>query len=322
MNLSTKAIGGYFELELPPPLAHLYPDALKFQSVRAAFYALLSAGKPKRVWMPKYICDSMFSPLYALGIEIVFYDLTTQFNISDSVTLEVDDWLLYVNYFGICNEQELALLKRFNPSQVIFDHAQAFYTPPLNCLATIYSPRKFFGVPDGGFLVTQIPVIKPIEIEEKSISRCTHLLQRLDSNPESGYEAFKKADLSLNDIQPRGMSNLTNRMLTSIDYEVIRNKRNANFHLLHEKFEKINELKINTEFINSPMCYPLLINDATIRQRLLANRIFVATYWPSVLERVSADSIEYLLIEKCLPIPCDQRYYYEDFIRIFEFFES
>ena len=308
MKQSTTAIGGYFELELASAQAHLYPDALRFQSARAAFYALLKAGKPNRVWMPKYICDSLYSPLRALDVEIIFYDLTDQLNPDDFVTLAVDDWLVYVNYFGVCNEQEMALLTRFNPTQVICDNSQAFYTPPLNCLATIYSPRKFFGVPDGGFLVTQIPITKPTEIDKNSISRSMHLLQRLDNGPESGYEAFKKADLSLKDVQPLEMSNLTSGMLSSIDYESIKNKRNANFRLLHGKFEHLNGLKINLETINGPMCYPLLTKDTTARQRLQANRVFVATYWPGVQERVSTDSLEYQLVERCLPIPCDQRY--------------
>jgi hypothetical protein len=318
MNPIEKAIGGYFELELPPAAAHLYPDALRFQSARAAFYALLNAGKPKRVWMPKYTCDSIYSPLYALNIDIVFYDLVEQFNIADSVTLAANDWLVYVNYFGICSEQETAILKRFNPSQVILDHSQAFYAPPLPCLATIYSPRKFLGVPDGGFLITQISVTKPTEIDKASISRCVHLLQRLDGSPESGYKAFKEADVSLDDIVPREMSNLTSRMLASVDYELIRNKRNANFCFLHKELAKINKLQINMDCINGPLCYPLFIADSTARQRLLAHRIFVATYWPKVQERVSADSLEYELAENCLPIPCDQRYDAAELAAVFQ----
>ena len=59
--------------------------------------------KPKRVWMPKYTCDVMYYPLFTLGIEIEFYDLAEPFNVAESVTLGSNDWLLYVNYFGICN---------------------------------------------------------------------------------------------------------------------------------------------------------------------------------------------------------------------------
>ena len=322
MSSSKKAIGGYFELELPAPVAHLYPDALRFQSARAAFNALLNTGKPNRVWMPKYICDSMLAPLYALNIDIVFYDLTEQLNIAGTVVLAKDDWLVYVNYFGICNEQEQSVLNRFNPSQIILDHSQAFFAPPLDCLATIYSPRKFFGVPDGGLLVTQTEISPPTQIDEKSVSMCMHLLQRLDKDPESGYEYFKKAELSLNDIQPCKMSILTSKILNSIDYEVIRNKRNANFRQLHEKFASINGLKINIDFINGPMCYPLFITDITARQRLLTNRIFVASYWPEVKEKVDAYSLEYQLLEKCLPLPCDQRYNSSDMLGIYDVISS
>jgi hypothetical protein len=63
-----KAIGGYFELELSRGRGEYYPDAYRFQSARAAFLALLQTGQPARVWMPRYLCDSMFEPLRRSGI--------------------------------------------------------------------------------------------------------------------------------------------------------------------------------------------------------------------------------------------------------------
>ena len=59
-------------------------------------------------------------------------------------------WLLYVNYFGICQHQERQVLERFGASRVVLDRSQAFFADPIDCLATIYSPRKFFGVPTEG----------------------------------------------------------------------------------------------------------------------------------------------------------------------------
>lgn len=316
MNSSIKPIGGYFELELPESSEHFYSQALQFQSARAAFYALLETGKPQRVWMPKYICDSMLLPLQALKIEIVFYDLTEQFNVCDSVQLSENDWLLYVNYFGICSEQETQLLKRFNPNQLIFDHSPAFYAPPLDCLATIYSPRKFFGVPDGGYLITQMPVIEPETIDTQSVFSCTHLLQRLDGEIAAGYQSFQTIEESFDDVLPRKMSTLTSKMLASFDYQAIKNKRNANFQFLHEKLVQINGLKIAIEMIDGALCYPLLVEDSTTRSRLLENKIFVATYWADVKNRTNVDSLEWKLTEKCLPIPCDQRYKHSDMLRI------
>lgn len=320
MNSSIKPIGGYFELELPESNGHFYSQALKFQSARAAFYALLETGKPQRVWMPKYICNSMLLPLQALKVEIVFYDLTKQLGVCDSVQLSKNDWLLYVNYFGICSEQETQLLKRFNQNQLIFDHSPAFYAPPLDCLATIYSPRKFFGVPDGGYLITQLPVIEPETIDTQSVFRCTHLLQRLDGEIAAGYQSFQTIEASFDDVLPRKMSTLTSKMLASFDYQAIKNKRNANFHFLHENLAQMNGLKIAFEMIDGALCYPLLVEDSTTRSRLLENKIFVATYWADVKNRTNVDSLEWKLTEKCLPIPCDQRYDRNDLTLITDFF--
>ncbi len=313
---TAKAIGGYFELELPESTGHFYSQALKFQSARAAFYALLEIGKPQRVWMPKYICDSMLLPLQVLKIEIVFYDLTEQLSVCDSVQLSENDWLFYVNYFGICSEQETQLLKRFNPNQLILDHSQAFYAPPLDCLATIYSPRKFFGVPDGGYLITQLPVIEPETIDTQSVFRCTHLLERLDGDIAAGYQSFQIIEASFDDVLPRKMSTLTSKMLASFDYQAIKNKRNANFQFLHENLAQMNGLEIAIEIIDGALCYPLLVEDSIIRSRLLENKIFVATYWADVKNRTDFDSFEWKLTEKCLPIPCDQRYEHSDMLRI------
>ena len=313
-----KAIGGYFELEFPLQRKRLYPNVRGFQSARAAFYALLVEGRPNRVWMPKYICDSMLAPLTANETQIVFYDLDSGLGVSNDVQIEDDDWLLYVNYFGVCTTQEYELLKRFSSSQLIFDHSQAFFSPPGDCLATIYSPRKFFGVPDGGLLLTSLDVMMPEEIDAGSLARCTHLLKRLDSAPEAGYEDFKNAEETFCDMQPRRLSLLTDRLLTSIDYEACKKQRNVNFNFLHDQLNHLNDSNFDMSRIDGPMSYPLLIDDATIREYLLANRVFVPTYWPEVSGRVKSGSFERYLLDKCLPLPCDQRYRQEDMMRIVE----
>lgn len=313
-----KAIGGYFELELPLQRKRLYPEAIRFQSARAAFYALLAEGRPNRVWMPKYICDSMLAPLKVTETEIVFYDIDSDLGVSNDVQIEESDWLLYVNYFGVCTTQEDRLLKRFNSLQLIFDHSQAFFSPPRDCLATIYSPRKFFGVPDGGLLLTSRPVIEPKEIDTNSVARCAHLLKRLDGMPELGYQDFKNAEETFCDMPSRRLSILTDRLLTSIDYDACKKQRNTNFHLLHDQLKHLNDLNLDMSRIDGPMCYPLLIDDAIIRERLQANRVFVPTYWPEVGSRVKPGAFDRSLLDKCLPLPCDQRYRQEDMTRIIE----
>jgi hypothetical protein len=312
------AIGGYFALELSLKNKRLYPDSLRFQSARAAFYALLLEGKPSRVWMPAYICDSMLAPLKATDTEIVFYDIDSDLGVSNDVHIKGSDWLLYVNYFGVCSDQEERLLKRFNSSQLIFDHSQAFFSPPRDCLANIYSPRKFFGVPDGGFLLTSLPVNEPDEVNNDSVARCTHLLKRLDGTPEAGYQDFKNAEESFNNIKPQRLSLLTDNLLMHVDYETCKKQRNINFHFLHEHLKHLNDLNFDISKVDGPMCYPMLTEDMSVRDRLLSNRIFVPTYWPEVISRAKLGSFNHRLLKKLLPLPCDQRYGHEDMIRIIE----
>ncbi|MHB1299237.1 MAG: hypothetical protein ACYCY8_00020 [Burkholderiales bacterium] len=307
-------IGGYFELELPLQHQLRYPDALRFQSARAGFYALLLAGKPKRIWMPKYICDVMLPPITSAKVETVFYDLDSNLEVSRNVSLKAGDWLFYANYFGVCSAQEDSLMQRFNPDQLVLDHSQAFFEAPKKCLATLYSPRKFFGVPDGGLLFTSINLTEPEEIESRSASRCAHLLKRLDGATEEGYADFRNAEETLSDFRPRKMSLLTRRLLSYIDYDTCEAQRNDNFTFLHKHFRHSNELSFS--HVNGPMCYPLLVEDTAVRKDLLANHIYVPAYWRDVGMRVAAETVEKRMADKCLPLPCDHRYSKEDLLRI------
>lgn len=220
-----RVIGGYFELELPKIKAEKYPDAVKYQSARAAFFALLQQIPDiKRVWAPTYICDSMLAPIYAAGKELAFYSINEKFRINEPIKLDRDDLLLYVNYFGVCGENVGEILKRYSPDQVVIDCSQAFYSGPYDCLASIYSPRKFFGVPDGGLLVTRLVMSLPQEQDQGSANRMKHLIKRLAFSAEDGYASYKSAEESLCDLTPKIMSALTMRLLESIDYEGVEKK--------------------------------------------------------------------------------------------------
>jgi hypothetical protein len=301
------AIGGYFELELPPARLPMHHAALKFQSARAAFLALLRATKPTRVWMPYYICDSMLAPIKAAGVDVEFYSLDAHFGIADDIELAATEILMYVNYFGVCSEQVDQVLQRFNPAQVVLDFSQAFYVEPKDCLATIYSPRKFFGLPDGGLLFTRTDIKLPEKIDEGSECRMAHLIKRLGGEPENGYVNYKNSEETLNDFEPKQMSRLTQRVMTSIDFEGAQAKRRANFDFLFGRLREVNKIKFGN-IIGAPLCYPLICNDAGMKAELIRNRVFVATYWPDVSTRVDVDSLEFDLAANLLAIPCDQRY--------------
>jgi hypothetical protein len=301
------AIGGYFELELPAPKGQLYPNALGFQSARAAFLALLRAGKPKRIWMPYYICGSMIESVIQAGIEPVFYHVDCDLHIAEKPILADGEWILYVNYFGIRDEYANFLLSTFGAQRVVIDCSQALFAVPDACLATIYSPRKFMGVPDGGFLVSSVPVNQPQQTDEESINRTTHLLKRLAFSPEAGYQDFQRENRSLIGQEPKGMSDLTRKILSTVDYGSIRAARKRNFGLLHNHLGRFNLLQIDPGRLAGPLCYPLLTRHKALRDDLIANKVFVAKYWPEILDQALTGD-ETFLVEHLVPLPCDQRY--------------
>ena len=302
------AIGGYFELELPEPRPFLYPMARQFQSARAAFLALLRTGRPSRVFIPHYLCDSMLLPLKKAGVECIFYSMDDGFNIRDDIDLRATDWLLYVNYFGVCGNSVDRLRARYAPRQLVLDHSQAFYAAPRDCLATIYSPRKFFGVPDGGLLVTALPISEAQGMDQGSLARASSGLTRLAQTAEAGYAAYQEAEASLEQCEPLEMSQLSRRILHSVDIEAARMRRNANFAFLHQQLGSCNALALDLDSIDGPLCYPLLADATDLRAHLIRERIFVATYWPEVASRVGMVSQEREWVRNLLPLPCDHRY--------------
>lgn len=316
------AIGGYFELELPVKGQVPHAKSVRFQSARAAFLALLRARQPDKIWMPTYICDAMVSPLRNETMPCSWYNVDNNFAVHNAVQIGPNDVLLYVNYFGICDGHVEELLQRFSPQQIVLDFSQSFFSPPRNeALATIYSPRKFFGIPDGGILVSQMPMSQPMNRDDESFGRLAHLIRRLGDSPESGYDDFCRAEESLSNCEPKGMSELTERILRSIDFDLVRERRNENFAYLHRKLRDLNPLRIDFDDGFAPMCYPFVSTSASLKSNLIANRIFIPTYWPEALARVQGQ-FPRNYVECLVPLPVDQRYGTSDMDRIASFVRS
>jgi len=309
-------IGGYFELELPCGEEY-HKNAIRLNTGRNAFEYILRAKRYKKVFLPYYTCDVMLEPVQKLKLNYEFYHIDQTFKPDfDFTNIKQDDVFVYNNYFGVCDKQVNEVAKKCK--NLIIDNSQAFYSKPLPGIDTFYSPRKFFGVPDGAYLYT----CKKLEIKfEQDISykRFEHLLGRIDINAENFYSSFKKNDDSLIGQPIMKMSNLTRRLLQGIDYKSIAQKRRDNFLYIQDKFINSNQIEFFISQNSVPMVYPYLIRDGNIlKQKLIMNKIFVATYWPNVLKWCNPNMFEYNLMLNLLPLPIDQRYSKNDLKRIVE----
>ena len=314
----TSAIGGYFELDLQLSReTGLHRGARAYQSARAAFLALLHSANPRpnRLWMPYFICDAMIAPLHQTGIEVMHYSMDEEFGIASEVALRRNEWLLYVNYFGICSKQVQRVLADFPADQLVIDCSQAWFAEPAGGLASIYSPRKFFGVPDGGILYANLSAAVDHGQDQGSIARMGHLLKRLAGEPEFGYGDYLAAEAGLGDLTPRRMSDLTHRLLASIDQQSAREARNRNYAQLHDTLGSLNALNLPVQ-VDGPLCYPFFCADRGLRARLLAERIFTPTFWNEVLQRVAANTLEAEWVKGIIPLPVDHRYGRDDMKRI------
>ena len=105
------------------------------------------------------------------------------------------------------------------------------------------------------------------------------------------------------------MSRFTKAIMESINYAESLKQRNENFIFIQEKLGKLNELKwLGNCKIKGPMVYPFLVRHETLRKKLIAKKVYVATYWPEILNAANKKNVEYYLTKYLLPLPIDQRY--------------
>jgi hypothetical protein len=219
----------------------------------------------------------MFEPLHKLNIPYSFYGINEELEIDQDIELKKGEYLVYTNYFGLKDVYSRKLAERYT-SNFILDCSQAYYFEPLRGGHTFYSPRKFFGVPDGGFLITQNHLNGNLP-QSTSYQRSSHLLKRVDLGAEEAYEDFKINDQSLSEEEMMSMSRLTQKLLSSIDYDDALVRRRSNYAYLQEHLNSTNEFSsiAALDEIACPMYYPLFTQDQKLRERLIKSKIFVPT---------------------------------------------
>ena len=314
-----KAIGGYPELELRNG-EHYHKDAIKLNTARNCLEYILLARKYRKVHVPYYTCEAVHESFKKPGTfcRMEFYRIDGQLDPVDLPKLKVGEAFLYTNYFGL-KQDMVERLASFYGNRLIVDNSQAFYDMPLPGIDTFYSARKFFGVPDGAYLYTDAFLEECYGYEIKadySFERMTALLKRIDVGAEAGYSDFQKIESQLCQQPIKRMSRLTEAILASIDYESIRMQRRQNYKTLYWRLFQKNGcwFKLNDEAV--PLCYPFLANDSSLRGQLIADKVFIPTYWPNVTEECACSTVEFDLATNLIPLPIDQRYGSEDMQKI------
>lgn len=303
-----KTMGGYMGLQLPEGKPY-YTNLIKLNTARNSLEYILVTRGYTTIYLPYFTCEVLLEPIRRLKLDYHFYKIDA--DMDPIIDFEVDDQscMLYTNYFGV----KTATVRQLSQTQknLIIDNAQAFYAQPIPGIDTFYSCRKFFGVPDGAYLYTTSQERLTLQ-RDTSVDRVSHLIKAVDLNIEAGYADYVQNNDVLIDNEIREMSQFTQKVLEGIDYDHCATMRKQNFWFLHEQLGHLNAFKMPFDSDDTPMVYPLLVQQPDLKAKLIARKIFIPTYWPNVYQWTLPDALEYQLTQNIVSLPIDQRYSIDD----------
>lgn len=314
-----KEIGGYFEFEQLIDNEY-YKNLLKLNTGRNALIYLMKAKEIKKIYIPYYLCESVYEILEKYNYEYEFYQITKNFLPDFNKKLLDNEYLYIVNHYGQLSNNVIIKLKE-KYKNIILDNTHAFFQKPIENVDTIYNCRKWFGVPDGAYLATNFNLKEELK-KDFSKDRMKHLFGRYEENASSYYNYFKENDIKFQEESLKRMSDLTQNLMGAIDYKRIKKIRKLNYEYLDKKLKDINKLKLNIQKV--PFCYPLYLENIDVenlKKKLTEQKIYIPTLWPNVIKENLEESIEYKYAKNILPIPCDQRYSQKEMLKIIKLIE-
>lgn len=316
-----KAIGGYFELaDMDLDGGCLPVEGVALNTCRNALeYIILQLADAKRIFVPYYTCEAVIEPLKRLPVEYEFYHINEQLEIAEELDLEDGDYLIANNYFGIKDAYIAKLAKKYG-DKLIVDNAQALFAPILPNIKAAYSTRKYVGVADGGFAVGITANCAVNYEEDNSSDHDSHLYIRKEKGAEAGFKEYQANECKLDNQPIKRMSSQTQSILSQIDYHKIIERRRQNYQYLCKALGEMNLLRLpSMDSFVCPMVYPFMTDDESLRGRLIENKVFVARYWPNVLDWCKNDDFEYKLATQVISLPIDHRYGEIEMNKIIEF---
>lgn len=304
-------IGGYRELDLRTGLEYYgYAHPARLNMGRSGIYHAMRCLHCEKVLLPYYQCETVRDFLLKKGIQVQYYHIGEDMLPTDG-NARKDTAIVVVNYFGLLSQRELEAFANDN-ANVIFDNTQGFYQPPIPGAYSVYSPRKFFGVPDGCYVIGEAAESFLDEYrQDYSADTAQFLLQRIETGGNRNYSGYQQSEKRLEQADICRMSPLTYALLDNIDYRTIMKKRQQNYDFAAQRLGIINELSdavFAREDTQVPMVYPLLVSHDALRRVLKENEIFVGQWWKYLLEKPEISPFERKLSRYLIPVQIDQRY--------------
>ena len=302
--------------------------------------------------LPAYMCDTVFFPFQNEGFEIHFYHVNRELEANEhelcALIEQLGPGLLFIHpYYGVDTWRSMRpLLAKWKRQGICImeDVTQSYYLEGAGAEAdyVIGSLRKWYPVPDGGFVVSDEQLTwEGIEDDREFAKRRLKMLmdkwEYLYGNADAEKKKLDKAaylkqnralEKQLDQYSGiRNVSNETSYILERTDEENAKRRRNDNYQYL---YERLKDKKLFQPIVTDPQedAVPLYFaivtqNRDELQSFLTAHEIYAPVLWPIGKENEPHLTVEENYIyEHMLALPIDQRYGKEEMQRIVEVMEA
>lgn len=304
--------------------------------------------KVNTVYFPSYCCQSMLQPFIDLGIEIIFYDVNVQGELTFNININKQcDIFFAMNYFGYNDGRMDRYIELFKERDtiVIEDSTHSLLSDVpynLNSDYIVASLRKWFPIISGGLAIktsgeftvyikeetnNELVDIRKLAMVEKS----KYINGDLNINKDSFLKKYGFANNELNrNYELYNIDKESFRILCELDIDLIKMKRKENVRHLYGnlKDNKVyNYVFPELKTVDCPIFVPLIfsrkVERDNLRKYLIDKNIYFPVHWPkpTLLNSKGKNNI----FDYELSVVVDQRYSTDDMEyvirRITEFYE-
>ena len=310
MGWVMKEIGGYIELDELNGKEY-YRNAINLNSGRNCLRLLIRNKNIKRIYLPFFVCSVVEDVCKKEEVDVSYYSINELLEPVFSKSIGENEYIYIVNYYGQLSIDFIKKIVKKNKN-IILDNAQAFFTKPYEGVDTIYTCRKYFGVADGAYLISNVEYCESQFRVYHVFDKISHVIGRYEFDGQRFYDKYIDNENEFDSVEDIvRMSKVSHNILKAENYKKIKKNREKNFKYLQKKFFEINKLKVTCP--KGPYAYPLLVdNGIQIRKRLQENKIYIPQLWEKMCSGSDKDVIADNYSKNILPLPVDQRYTQED----------
>ncbi|MCF8222797.1 MAG: hypothetical protein K9J25_06585 [Bacteroidales bacterium] len=293
--------------KLPP----VHVDKTYFNFGRSAFaYLIEEIIKPNKVYLPAFTCWSLVSTMQKRfsDIELEFYNVEKDLKCNYPKTIEKDEVLVFIHYFG--NENKQPLPKK-NGGVILEDISHALASKIEYRGDYIFgSLRKSMKVADGGIIINHF--FNPIYEKGNNLDSWLRY-EATDWKDMREAENMIDRHWKIRDISSQSLE-----VFLATNLDLVKKQRFNNEKYLYNNI-KIGEPLLNFSENEAPLVHNRIMNTQDerdhIRKELSKKGIFTSIHWPTheVVRKYSNSFPDVLWLEKrIISIPVSQDFNLND----------